>query len=261
MTRKRATSSSGSPITKRRDNDVTQPLAGRTAVVTGASRGIGAATARALATAGARVAILARSASRLEAIASELPGNPIAAAADLSDSASVAAAVARLNTAFGGAPDILVNNAGIFRPASLDRTSLDDFTAAVQLNLVAPFLLVRALLPAMLARGSGHIVTIGSAADRQAFSENAAYSASKYGVRGLHEVLRVEIRHSGVRATLVAPGAVDTPIWNDVPEDAGGGRFPPRSQMLQPTAVADAILFAVTRPPEVNIDELRLTRS
>jgi NADP-dependent 3-hydroxy acid dehydrogenase YdfG len=240
---------------------VTQPLAGRTAIVTGASRGIGAATARALATAGARVAMLARSTSRLEALARELPGNPIVAAADLSDSASVDSVAARLNTALGGAPDILVNNAGIFRPASLDRTSLEDFSAAVQLNLVAPFLLVRALLPAMMTRGSGHIVTIGSVADRQAFSGNAAYSASKYGLRALHEVLRVEVRNSGVRATLVSPGRVDTPIWDDVPDDAGGGRFQPRSQMLPPTAVADAILFAVTRPPEVNIDELRLTRS
>jgi NADP-dependent 3-hydroxy acid dehydrogenase YdfG len=261
MTQKRATNFSGSRTTKHRADDVTQPLAGRTAIVTGASRGIGAATARALAAAGARVALVARSGARLEALASELPGNAIAAAADLADSASVDAAVARLNKAFGSAPDILVNNAGIFRPASVDRTSVEDFTAAVQLNLMAPFLLLRALLPAMLARGSGHIVTIGSVADRQAFTENAAYSASKYGARGLHEVLRVETKHSGVRATLVAPGAVDTPIWNDVPEDAGGGRFPPRSQMLSPTAVADAILFAVTRPAEVNIDELRLTRS
>ena len=240
---------------------MTQPLAGRTAVITGASRGIGAATARALARAGARVALLARSTSRLEALVSELPGNPVVAAADLTDSAAVSVAVARINKAFGGAPDILVNNAGIFRPASVENTSPEEFSAAVELNLVAPFLLVRALLPAMLARGTGHIVTIGSVADRQAFSENAAYSASKYGVRGLHEVLRVEIRHSGVRATLVAPGAVDTPIWDDVPKDAGGGRFPPRSQMLSPIAVADAILFALTRPPDVNIDELRLTRT
>jgi NADP-dependent 3-hydroxy acid dehydrogenase YdfG len=197
----------------------------------------------------------------LEALARDLPGNPVVAAADLSDSAAVEAVVARVNTAFGGAPDILVNNAGIFRPASLDRTSLEDFSAAVQLNLVAPFLLVRALLPAMLARGSGHIVTIGSVADRQAFSENAAYSASKYGVRGLHEVLRVEVQLTGVRATLVSPGPVDTPIWDDIPKDAGYSRFRPRSQMLPPAAVADAILFAVTRPAEVNIDELRLTRS
>lgn len=240
---------------------MSQPLGGRTAVVTGASRGIGAATARALAQAGARVALLARSASRLEALAGELPGNPLAAAVDLSEASSVDSAVARLNTAFGGAPDILVNNAGIFRPASLDSTSLEDFSAAVQLNLVAPFLLVRALLPAMLARGSGHIVTIGSAADRQAFSENAAYSASKYGVRGLHEVLRVEAQHTGVRATLISPGPVDTPIWDDIPKDSGYTRFRPRSQMLPPAAVADAILFAVTRPVEVNIDELRLTRS
>jgi NADP-dependent 3-hydroxy acid dehydrogenase YdfG len=190
-----------------------------------------------------------------------LPGNPIVKAIDLSDAAAVDAVAAALSKSLGGAPDILVNNAGIFRPAALDSVSVADFTAAVHLNLVAPFLLVRALLPAMLQRRSGHVVTIGSVADHMAFSENAAYSASKYGVRGLHEVLRVETRHSGVRATLVAPGAVDTPIWDDVPADAGGGRFPARSQMLAPEAVAAAIVFAVTQPPEVNIDELRLTRS
>jgi NADP-dependent 3-hydroxy acid dehydrogenase YdfG len=125
-------------------------------------------------------------------------------------------------------------------------------------NLVAPFRFVHAFLGAMRARGSGHVVTIGSIADRVAFPENGAYAASKFGVRGLHEVLREELRGSGVRATLVSPGPVDTALWDAVDPDNRPG-FTPRARMLHPDDVAAAILYAVTAPPRVNVDELRLT--
>jgi NADP-dependent 3-hydroxy acid dehydrogenase YdfG len=112
----------------------------------------------------------------------------------------------------------------------------------------------------MRARKSGHIVSVGSIADRVGFPENAAYAASKFGLRGLHEVLRAELVGTGVRATLVSPGAVDTALWDEVDPDNRPG-FSPRSAMLLPVAVADAVLFAVTQPSNVNIDELRLSRS
>jgi NADP-dependent 3-hydroxy acid dehydrogenase YdfG len=120
--------------------------------------------------------------------------------------------------------------------------------------------LVRAVLPAMRARGRGHIVTVGSVADRAVYPENAAYAASKHGARALHEVLRLETRGSGVRATLVSPGPVDTPLWDTIDPDHRDG-FTPRAQMLSAQAVADAVLYVVTQPPDVNVDELRLSRA
>jgi NADP-dependent 3-hydroxy acid dehydrogenase YdfG len=112
----------------------------------------------------------------------------------------------------------------------------------------------------MRARRSGHVVSIGSIADRNAYPENAAYAASKFGLRGLHEVLRAELRGSGVRASLISPGPVDTPLWDPVDPDRRPG-FTPRAMMLSADTVADAMLYVLTRPPEANVDELRLSRS
>jgi NADP-dependent 3-hydroxy acid dehydrogenase YdfG len=240
----------------------TGPLAARTALVTGASRGIGAATARALAAAGARVALLARTAAALDALDAELGGasGALSIVCDLGDADAVDAAVARVVEAFGGPPDVLVNNAGAFAVAPAHETSIDTFTALVDANLVAPFRLVRAFLPAMRERGAGHIVTVGSVADRATFPGNAAYASTKYGLRALHEVLRLEQRGTGVRATLVSPGPVDTPLWDPLDPDTRDG-FTPRAAMLRAEDVAEAILYAATCPPSVNVDELRLSRA
>ncbi len=232
-----------------------QPLAGRTAVVTGASRGIGAATARVLAKAGARVALMARTRSQLDSLAAEIGG--IAVECDLRDRASLDAGVKLALSGLGDAPDILVNNAGVFRTALMGELPADTIEDSVALNLVAPLLVVSAFLPGMRKRNRGHIVTIGSIADRKILEGNSVYSATKFGARAMHEVMRAELKGSGIRATLVSPGSTDTSLW----DDAGEGDFPPRSAMLSAESVADAILYAVTREPETNIDELRLTRS
>lgn len=229
--------------------------------MTGASRGIGAATARALATAGARVALIARSAAELDALAAELGDGATPIVADLTEVAGLRAAVTQARDALGDSPDILVNNAGIFRVAPAGEMSSSAFIGTVELNLVVPFRVMRAFLPGMLARSSGHIVNIGSVADRNAFPGNAAYSASKFGLRGLHEVLRAELRGSGVRATLVSPGAVDTALWDVAEAESPPGRFTPRKDMLRPEAVAAAVLYAVTQPADVNVEELRLRRT
>jgi NADP-dependent 3-hydroxy acid dehydrogenase YdfG len=104
------------------------------------------------------------------------------------------------------------------------------------------------------------VVTIGSIADRITFPENVAYAASKFGARAVHEVIREESRGSGVRVSLVSPAQVDTAIWDAIDPDNRPG-FTPRGQMLRPEAVADAVLFVLTRGEETNIDELRLSRS
>lgn len=236
------------------------PLSGRTAVITGASRGIGAATARSFAARGARVVLIARSEHDLSALATELGGEALAIAADLMDPGSLEGAVRRVNETVG-TPDILVNNAGIFRAEPASELSVDVFVEVVEINLVVPFRVLRAFLPGMLQRGSGLIVNIGSVADRYAFPGNIAYSPSKFGMRGMHEVLRAELRGTGVRATLVSPGAVDTDLWDFVEANAAPGRFTPRNDMLRAEAVASAIQYVAEQPPEVHIEELRLRRA
>ncbi|MFN8571886.1 MAG: SDR family oxidoreductase [Gemmatimonadaceae bacterium] len=234
-------------------------LAGGSAVVTGASRGIGLAVAQAFVTLGLRVALVARSADALGQRAAALGSGAMAFPCDLTSVSSVELAVSNIRAAFG-IPDILVSCAGIFPLASVAQTSGDEFALAMQTNLVGPFRLLHAFAPAMRERGRGHIVTVGSVADRTAYPENAAYAASKFGARAVHEVLREELRGSGVRTTLVSPGPVNTSIWDAIDPDHRPG-FPSRSAMLVPQDVSDAVVWAVTRPAHVNVDELRLTRA
>jgi NAD(P)-dependent dehydrogenase (short-subunit alcohol dehydrogenase family) len=225
-----------------------RPLAGQVALVTGASRGIGAAVAEALGAAGARVVRVARSLAPADGYI-DLP-------ADLTDPLQVDALAARLQDEVR-LPDIVVSNAGSFLLRPLAETSVADFDAQVAINLRGPFALARALLPRLKAAGRGCYITVGSVADHVGFPENAAYAASKYGLRGLHETLLAEYRGTGVRLTLVSPGPTDTPIWEPFDPDRREG-FPKRAQMLRPTDVADAVLFVATRPPHVLIDWLRL---
>ncbi|PYO98279.1 MAG: hypothetical protein DMD61_10385 [Gemmatimonadetes bacterium] len=117
--------------------------------------------------------------------------------------------------------------------------------------------LARALIPHMVRRGSGHIVTIGSVSDHVAYSGSAAYAASKYGLRGLHEVLRLELSRTGVRTTLLSPGPVNTDIWDAIDPDSKPG-FTKRRDMLCAEDVAAAALYAVTQPQRVDVTEVRL---
>lgn len=238
----------------------TVPLKGRTVLVTGASRGIGAAVARRFAMSGARVALLARDKDALRALAREIGGGAVALACDIRDTTTLKRAIDQLPTLIGGAPDIIVNNAGAFMISSAHETSVEAFSDTLAVNLTAPFAVVRALLPAFRHRKSGHVVTIGSIADRVTFAGNAAYAASKHGLRALHEVLREELRGTGVRVSLVSPGPVDTDLWNPIDPDQHPG-FTPRAAMLSADAVADAVHYAVTAPLSLNVDELRLSRS
>ncbi len=235
-------------------------LSGRTAIVTGASRGIGRAVATRLAQAGARVALCARNRGDLESLARELGDAASVHVVDLSDAGQVAAILPAAIASLGGRVDVLVNNAGVFPMAPLEATTPAEFERTMQSNLVAPYRVLHAVLATMRTARGGHIVSIGSIADRRIFSGNSAYSASKFGARAMHEVLRDELAGSGIRCTLVSPAATDTPIWDPVDPDNTPG-FPPRAAMLRADDVADAVLWAVTRPAHVNIDELRLSRS
>lgn len=231
----------------------------RTAVVTGATRGIGLAVARALAL-DHTVIMIARNPDDLSAAARDIGDSACPLPCDLSDAAATDAAIERVRSMTEGAPDLVVNNAGLFKLSPIESTSPEDFSASLNVNLTAPFRLVRAFLGAMRKRGNGHIVSIGSIADRTGFPENASYSAAKFGLRGFHAVLRAELAGSGVRSTLISPGPVDTPLWDDVNPDEREG-FTPRSAMLRAEDVAAAVIFVVSQPASVNVDELRLSRS
>ena len=235
-------------------------LQGRSALVTGASRGIGAEVARRLAAEGARVVLLARGEPALRALADELGRGAIVAVCDVRDARATHGVIERVLGELEGGPDIIVNNAGAFLVAPAHETPVDVFRDTLEVNLTAPFSFVRAFVPAMLQRGVGHVVTVGSIADRSTFPGNAAYEASKYGLRALHEVLRAELRGTGIRATLVSPGPVDTELWDAIDPDNKPG-FTPRARMLSAVDVADAIHYVVTAPSSVNVDELRLSRS
>lgn len=232
-------------------------LDGRTALITGASRGIGLACARLLHAEGARLVLLGRDDRTLAEVVSSLGGRAEGHALDLAAPELVPRALATVRERLGGAPDIIVNNAAYFFVRPAEDTALDDFQRAVAVNLTGHFAIVRGFLGAMKARRAGHVVTIGSLADHRALPGNAAYAASKFGLRGLHEVLREELRGTGVRTTLVSPERVDTGIW----DAADPGDLTPREEMLPAASVAEAVWWAVTRAPEVNVDELRLSRA
>lgn len=234
-------------------------LEGTTAVVTGASRGIGLAIARSLAAGGARVALLARSREALQAATAAVDGRAVAIPCDLARAADVDRALGEIAREMG-VPDLFVSNAGAFALGAIGTMPPAAVEEMVSLNLLAPYRLLHSLVPRMRARGSGHVITVGSIADRHPFPENAAYAASKFGARAMHEILRQELRGSGVRTSLVSPGPVDTAMWDPIHPETRPG-FTPRALMLRPEAVADAVVWVATRPADVNIDELRLSHT
>jgi NADP-dependent 3-hydroxy acid dehydrogenase YdfG len=240
--------------------NVERPLEGRTSVVTGASRGIGLAIARALSLEGSRVFCVARASKRLDDAVASLGYGAVAIPCDLSRREDIGRAVETILEQCGGAPDALVQAAGVFPLALVDQTAPDEFEGALQVNLLGPYRLAQPLLAKMRERGSGHVVSIGSIADRHVFPGNVAYASSKFGARAAHEVMREETRGSGVKVSLVSPAQVDTAIWDAIDPDNRPG-FTPRAQMLRPESVADAVLFVLTRDRDTNIDELRLSRS
>lgn len=223
-----------------------------TVLITGASRGIGAATALRFAATGSRIVRMARS---------PMPplGNTVDIRVDLADATDRRRALEEASAAVG-TPDIIISNAGAFLLAPLAETSDELLREQLAVNLEAPLAVARHFLPAMLNRGSGVHLLVGSVADWHALPGNAAYAASKFGARGLHEVLLEECRGSGVRCTLISPGATDTAVWDPLDPD-NRADLPSRSEMLCPEDVATAIYFAATQPPNVQIELIRLGAS
>ncbi|HSL70317.1 MAG TPA: SDR family oxidoreductase [Longimicrobiales bacterium] len=233
-------------------------LNGQRALITGGSGGIGLAIARVLRSAGAEVLLVARAAGRLQRAAADSGAEPYAA--DVSSVAEVERLAAAVLARWDHGPDLVINAAGAFALAPLAETTVESFDQQIAANLRSVFLQIRTWLPHMLRRGSGHIVTIGSIAGRVAFPANGAYSASKFGVRGLHAVLTAELRGTGVRATLIEPAATATMLWDAVDREEQPD-LPAPTEMLPPMAVAQAVLYAVAQPAEVAVSNLMVQRS
>jgi NADP-dependent 3-hydroxy acid dehydrogenase YdfG len=231
-----------------------QRLQDRLALVTGASAGIGAATARALAREGARCVLVARGAQKLARVAEEIPGS-IAIALDVRD----ARAVERELSA--RAFDVAVVNAGMARGfGPLYEGSVDDWHEMIDTNVKGVLHTLRAVLPGMVARGRGDVVLLGSIAGRQVYPGGNVYCATKFAVRAIYEALRLDLAGKNVRALTVDPGMVETDFsLVRFKGDAERARkVYENANPLTPEDVADAILYAVTRPEHVNVGEIVL---
>jgi NADP-dependent 3-hydroxy acid dehydrogenase YdfG len=239
-----------------------ESLEGRAAAVTGATSGIGEATAVALAAAGAAVALAGRREDRLEALAKKIRdagGRALAVPTDVSDEEQANAFVQRASDELDGL-DILVNNAGVMLLGPVDGANAEDWRQMVNVNLLGLFYCTHAALPLMREGGGGHIVNVSSTAGRRATLGAAVYNATKFGVHAFSEALRQEALHAKIRVTIIAPGFVATELQghntNEMVVQATAKFREQIGEVLQAEDLADAILWAVTRPPRVNVNEV-----
>ncbi|MEM6612288.1 MAG: SDR family oxidoreductase [Cyanobacteria bacterium P01_C01_bin.72] len=230
------------------------------AIVTGASSGIGRATALAFAKSGIEVALVSRSEAELKTLAAEIQQKTQVKAQaypiDLALLEEVSEQIAAICSSFG-AIDILVNNAGMGYTNSLEKTTLADWQKVLELNLTSVFQCVQGILPQMRDRASGTIINVASIAAFNAFPEWGAYSVSKAGLVALGRALAVEERANGIRTVTISPGSVNTPIWDTDTVQADLDR----SAMLTPEAVAQSILHAVLLPSQAVVESMTVMPS
>jgi 3-oxoacyl-[acyl-carrier protein] reductase len=226
-------------------------LAGKVALVTGGSSGIGLAVARAFKQAGMGVAVAARDRARLEKAGALLGEGALAVPADVSDPAQVDALFARVTDYFGGL-DVLVNNAGVGSWAPIERIDPAEWDRVQGINTRGAFLCSRAAWPLMKARGGGYIVNVSSIAGKEGFAEAAAYATSKHALGGLSESLREEGIPHGIKVTAICPGYVDTPM-------VAGASVPPEA-MIRPEDIAATCLYLLALSPAVSVPEIVMRR-
>jgi NAD(P)-dependent dehydrogenase (short-subunit alcohol dehydrogenase family) len=221
-------------------------LEGRTVIVTGAGRGIGAAIAAALDAAGARVALVARSVDELERTAAQLANGPVVVPADLGTPDGPGAAVATASEAFGGRVDVLVNNAGVGLRKDSETVTADEMDLLWNVNVRSALLATAAVLPAMIGAGSGSIISISSISGRRGAPRRALYAATKAALDGMTRALAMEYGPRGIRANAVAPGVVETDMWPVLADPAIAAevlRHIPTRRTSTPEEVADTVVF------------------
>ena len=213
----------------------TESLAGKIAVVTGATKGIGRAIAEALASAGAKVVITARNKNDVEDTVAKL-GTAAGYVCDVREYEHVKSTFAEI-----GGVDVLVNNAGIGIFAPVESMSVEDFRAVLETNVFGVFYCCHEAIPLMKQRGGGYIINISSLAGANAHAEMAAYNASKFGLNGFSEALMQEVRHDGIKVSYIMPGSVNTEFGGDEPSDE-------KSWQLQPGDIARVVLDLLQFP-------------
>jgi NADP-dependent 3-hydroxy acid dehydrogenase YdfG len=237
-------------------------LEGKIAAVTGASSGIGEATALALAEAGAAVAVGARREDRLSSLSDRIEssgGRALALPVDVGDEESARSFVSEAHSQLGGL-DILVNNAGVMLLGPVEGAPTDDWRTMVNVNVLGLLYCTHAVIPLMREAGSGHIVNVSSVAGRSANAGSAVYNLTKFGVGAFSEALRQEVSGAGIRTTVIEPGFVDTELQghNENPAILDGIEKMRKSlpEVLKADDIASAILYAVTRPQRVDVNEV-----
>jgi 3-oxoacyl-[acyl-carrier protein] reductase len=214
------------------------------ALVTGAGRGIGRAIALALAQAGCRVILSSRTENQLDEVAHAIRargGDALVVPADLTRDEDIQHLTDSILKACREV-DILVNNAGWGKRAAIVRGNVDDWDQTFRVNLRAPMILAKALLPGMIAKGRGAVINIGSVSGKTGEANGAAYSASKFGLIGFTQSLYEEVREHGIKVAVILPGFVDTPLIPPV-------KHLDRSKMIRPEDIADVVMFVLNSPP------------
>ncbi len=237
-------------------------LEGKVAVITGASSGIGEATARALAERGAAVALGARRRDRMEELANRIVaggGSAEVFEVDVGDEHAAKGFLDAAKQSLGGV-DILINNAGVMLLGPVQGADTDQWRRMVDVNCLGILYCTHAAIPLMQERGGGHIVNVASVAGRQASLGSAVYNLTKFGVVGFSEGLRQEVLHSNIRVTVVEPGFVATELQGhnklDVVKDAIDKMREQIGEVLEAEDIAEAIAYAVTQPGRVNVNEI-----
>ncbi len=218
-----------------------QKIENKVVLITGATQGIGKAIAETLLQAGSRVVINSRNKDRVNHVLEQMSRFSTQLAgvsADIRQSSGVNVLIKKAKKRFGPI-DILINNAGTAKFSPISDTSEKDWENMYQSNLKSVFLCTKAVLPDMLSRKTGHIITILSVAAKKAFQNCSAYAASKSGALAFMNVLREEVRHSNILVTSILAGAADTPLWDAIPGDF------PRDKMMTTKAIADSVLAAI----------------
>lgn len=242
---------------------MTEALSGKVALVTGASSGIGEATALALANAGATVAVTARRASRLEALVKRIEsagGKALALPGDMTVEAEALKAVEDTVSRLGRL-DILINSAGIMQAGGIENCDLDLYRRVFDINFFATLYACKAAVPHMLKQGSGDIVTVSSLAGRKGGPETSAYSASKHAVNSMTDAMRRELGDRNIRVCILMPGATRTEVGNNIVDPNWRKAIQAhvsKEGAVEPSEVADTIVFILSLPRRVNISEIAI---
>ena len=241
---------------------MTDSLKDKVAIITGASSGIGEATAHRLAESGARVVLAARRVERLEALAADIErreGTALVAPTDVTDERSVQRLARTALDAFGRI-DILINNAGIMPLSPISKLRVEEWDRMIDVNIKGVLYCIAATLPTMLEQGSGHIINVSSVAGRRPFPSGTVYSATKFAVRAISQGLRLELSPiNGIRVTDIEPGVVATELTHHITDNETANRFQEmwaEKTPLESIDIAETILFVLSRPDHVNVNEI-----